>query len=328
MEKGDDMQTSSPTAFDVVKRLRRAACLVSVASLLSAGAARADTAVVATIKPIYSLVAAVMGTTGTPGLVVGGHQSPHTFTMKPSDMTKLVNADVVFRVSEEIEPFTRKFAGTLPPTTTLVTLADAPGVKTLPQREGGPFEPHDDGDHDQGHHSVSEIDGHVWLDPANAEAMVDQITATLAARDPGRAETYKANAAAEKTRIAALAHHLTTELAPIAGKPYVVFHDAYQYFEKRFALRVVGSITVNPDIPPSGRRLSQLREKIAKSGATCVFGEPYFDAKVIRTVTEGTGARTGTLDPEGTSLDPGPSLYETLLETLANALVGCLSHPT
>ena len=284
-----------------------------------------DTKVLATIKPVHSLVAQVMGATGTPELLVGGSASPHTYVMKPSDAKKLALADVVFRVSAEIEPFTIKAGKNLPKSTALVTLSRAPGVSTLPQREGGAFEAeaheHGGGTH-TGH---DETDGHVWLDPANAIAMIDQIAATLAARTPALAPAYQANATAAKARIDAMTADLVRELAPVAGKPYVVFHDAYQYFEKRFGLTVAGSITVNPEIPPSGKRLSVLRAKITKLGATCVFGEPNFDAKVIATVSEGTRARTGTLDPEGAGLEPGAALYETLMRNLATGVKGCLT---
>ena len=154
--------------------------------------------------------------------------------------------------------------------------------------------------------------------------MIDQIVESLSTRAPALAATYQANASAAKARIDKLTVDLARELAPVANQPYVVFHDAYQYFEKRFNLAVVGSITVNPEIPPSGKRLAGLRAKIAKVGATCVFSEPNFDAKVIATVAEGTAARTGVLDPEGAALTAGPDLYDTLMRNLAGSIRACL----
>jgi len=308
------------------------AAIAAALALVSASAARAEIKVVATIKPVHSLVALVMGATGAPALLVGGNASPHTFVMKPSDAAKLTQADILFRVSDAVEPFTLKAGKLLPKTGTLVTLQSAPGIVSLARRVGGPFDAHDaheahehDHDHDDAHASV---DGHIWLDPANARAMIDAIATALSAKAPANAATYAANATTAKARLDRLAGNLQITLAGTTGKPYVVFHDAYQYFEKRFGLNVVGSITVNPDIPPSGKRLALLRAKIAKLGATCVFGEPNFDAKVIAAVTEGSTARTGTLDPEGAALTPGPDLYETLMLQLATALKACLLSPS
>ena len=310
---------------------------VLLASVLLTGGAQADVKVVATIKPVHALVAQVMGATGTPDLLVGGAASPHTFIIKPSHMKTLSGADVVFRVSEAVEPFTIKVAKVLPKSVLIVTLQQAPGVVTLPQRHGGPFEP-DEHDHDAhsaggGHgahhdhdHDEDGVDGHVWLDPANAKAMLDQIAVVLGSKTPVHAAAYLANAARAKTRIDALAADLTRELAAVRGQPYVVFHDGYQYFEKRFGLNAVGSITVNPEIPPSGKRLSDLRAKIVRLGAKCVFGEPNFEGKVIATVIEGTGARTGSLDPEGASVPAGPDLYETLMRKLAAGVTECLQR--
>ena len=320
--------------FLCVKPSVLATSVVAIGLLGIASHARADTRVLVTIKPIHALVAQVMGLTGTPDLLVSGTASPHTFVMKPSDAKKLTTADIVFRVSEAIEPFTTKAAANLPKATTLVTLQQAPGVVLLPQRVGGPFDSHDhaheaaghhhdhtDNDHD---HDINASDGHIWLDPANAKAMLDQIAMTLSARTPALADTYRLNADASKIRIDRLTADLTRDLAPVAGRPYVVFHDAYQYFEKRFDLRVVGSITVNPDVPPSGKRLSSLRARIKALDAKCVFGEPNFDAKVIAAVIEGSAARSGTLDPEGASIPAGPDLYDTLMRNLATGVIACL----
>ena len=296
---------------------------LAVAVCAASACAHAETKVLATIKPIHALVAQVMGATGTPDLLVGGTASPHTYVMKPSDAKKLAAAAIVFRVAETIDPFVTKAAAGLPKTTLVVTLAKASGVTTLPQRAGGAFEADHDDDH--GHvHGHDAVDGHVWLDPVNAKAMLDAIATTLAERVPESAAAYRRNADAAKVRIDELAAELALTLSPVAGRPYVVFHDAYQYFEKRFGLSVAGSITVNPDIPPSGKRLSKLRAKIAGLGVACVFGEPNFDAKVIATVIEGSSARSGTLDPEGANLSPGPELYGMLMRNLASGLKACL----
>jgi zinc transport system substrate-binding protein len=164
----------------------------------------------------------------------------------------------------------------------------------------------------------------VWLDPGNAKAMANEIAKILAERSPKDAEMFKANAAALNDKIDALALEIDRELKPVAGKPFIVFHDAYQYLEKRFGLTAAGSITVSPEVQPSGKRLTELRRRVTKLGAVCVFAEPHFGPKMTNAIVEGTRAKTGTLDPEGTRLPAGPDLYFTLMRNLAADLKACL----
>jgi zinc transport system substrate-binding protein len=297
------------------------------ASLGAAPKAAAELEVVVSIKPLHSLVAQVMDKAGSPELLVKGAASAHTYALKPSDASMLGAADVFFRMSDIMEPFTGKLARSLPKRVQVVTLQETRGLKLYRRRTGATFEDdHDDGDHDHGHgHSHAPMDGHAWLDPVNAGIMVDRIAQVLAARQPASAALFRANAGAAKARLEALSAELAGELSPIAGKPYIVFHDALQYFERRYRLRVVGSIAVSPEVPPSAKRLSALRKRIASLGAICAFAEPQFDTRLIGTVTEGTKARTGTIDPEGARIEPGPELYATLLRNLARDLKACLA---
>ena len=329
------------------------ACLALAAlTALSASAQAADLKVVVTSKPIHALVAAIMEGTGQPKLLVEGQASPHTFALKPSGASAINAADVFFRVSGSIEPFSEKISAALPSTVTLVTLAETPGLTLLTQRSGATFEAHSHGDHD-GHHDEHHDehadhdhqkaghadhdddedehdtkDGHVWLDPDNARLMSQKIAAVLSAKDPAHASVYAANAVKLTTSIDALKLELGTLTKPVADRPFIVFHDAYQYFEHSFGLHAVGSITVSPDVQPSAKRLTALRQKIATLDATCVFAEPLFQLKLVAAVTEGTKARAGTLDPEGLSLEPGPELYFTLMRTLASNLTNCLKPTT
>jgi zinc transport system substrate-binding protein len=304
------------------------------AVLLAPRPAGAEVKVVATVKPIHSLVAQVMAGIGAPGLIVQGLSSPHTYALKPSDARRLNAADVLFRVSESLEPFTARLVKSLPKSVQVVTLAEGPGVRLLARRTADTFERHEHGAGSKAHaHEHPErdkgeiMDGHIWLDPDNTKAMVENIAQVLSAKDPANADRFRANAEALKSRIDALAADLERDLKPIAGKPYIVFHDAFQYLERRFGLNPVGSISISPDVPPSAKRLAALRKKIASLGATCVFAEPQFEPKLVRTVIEGTNARTGTLDPEGATLAPGPDLYFTLMRNLASELKACLSPP-
>jgi zinc transport system substrate-binding protein len=157
--------------------------------------------------------------------------------------------------------------------------------------------------------------------------LVDRIAQVLAAKDQTNAALFNANAAALKTKLDDLAAELSRDLAPVADKPYIVFHDALQYFEQRFKLRVAGAISMSPEVAPSAKRLSTLRAKVTSLGAVCVFAEPQFDTRLVNNLVEGTRARTGTIDPEGSKIEAGPDLYFTLLRTLANDLKTCLAQP-
>ncbi|WP_377811841.1 zinc ABC transporter substrate-binding protein ZnuA (plasmid) [Azospirillum sp. A29] len=295
--------------------------------------------VVVSIKPIHSLVAAVMRGVGDPVLLVRGGASPHSYTMKPSDAKALSAADLVVWVGPELEGFLEKPLKANAPKATRLTLMEQTGLTLLQTREGGAWEAHDHGDDGHGHkdhdhkghdHAADhdddhdELNSHIWLDPANARAIVTATADALAARDPADAEAYRTNADRTLQAIDALDAELKATLAPLKDKPFVVFHDAYQYFEARYDLSAVGSITVSPDRRPSAKRLSAIRAKIAGLNAACVFAEPQFEPTLVRTVVEGTKARTGVLDPEGADLPEGEALYPTLMRNLAASLRGCL----
>lgn len=309
-----------------------AAALVAAGLGFAAAPANAEPNVVVSIKPLHALVAQVMRKAGTPQLLVAGAASAHTYALKPSDAAKLAEADIFFRMSDRMEPFTVKLVRALPERVQVVTLQDTPGLKLYRRRTGATFEDdhrHGPGDHndDDTDHDHDAIDSHAWLDPDNAKRMVDRIAQVLAAKAPADAALFRTNADAFKVKLDQLSAEVATELAPIAGRPYIVFHDALQYFERRYGLRVVGSIAISPELPPSARRLSTLRRRVASLGALCAFAEPQFDTRLIDTVIEGTKARTGTIDPEGTRIEPGPDLYFMLLRNLARDLKACLATP-
>lgn len=313
---------------------RVAGLLMMLLSLAFANSARADAPkVVVTIKPIHALVEKIMEGVGRPRLLIDGSASPHTFALRPSTARAINDADVFIRVSDTMEPFTRRIVSSLSPEVTVLTLADAPGIHLLDRRNGGTFETHGhahaDDDHAHDHHEDeadhAAKDGHIWLDPDNAKAIVADVGAVLAKRFPDHAARIAANAAALDRRIDTLKGELATILAPARGRPFIVFHDSTQYFERGFGVSATGSITVSPDVPPSARRLTDVRRKISSLGAVCVFSEPSFQPKLIAAVTEGTAARPGTLDTEAQLLTPGPDLYFKLMRGLANNLAGCLA---
>jgi zinc transport system substrate-binding protein len=312
--------------------------IVSIGLMQATVAAAADAPrVIVSIKPVHSLVAAVMQAAGEPTLLLGSGASPHTYSLKPSDARALQQAQLVFWVGEGLETFLEKPLATLPQSARVIELADAEGVTLLPYRASGPWEAHVHGgaqsdpnahghEHGHGHgHGREQADMHIWLDADNARAIVRAASAALGAADPARARLYRANAEQADARIAALDATLRAELTPLAGRPYVVFHDAYQYLEHRYGLTPVGSITVNPDRQPSAQRVSSIREKIVANRAVCVFSEPQFQPALVTTLIEGTGARTGVLDADGGIGAPaGADAYFTIMRTLGSALSGCL----
>jgi zinc transport system substrate-binding protein len=310
-----------------------AATFIAGASLIAWPATAGDLHVVASIKPIHSLVAAVMQGVGEPSLIVKGAASPHTYTMKPSDAAALSSANVVFWTGHDMEKFMEKPLASLGKKATVVAFLETPAIATLQPREGGTFEPHEHegeahsteahADHAHGDHE-EETDPHFWLDPENARAAVKVIAATLAAADPDHATAYSENAARTDAEIAKLETAIAADLAPFKDKPFIVFHDAYQYFEKRFSLRAVGSVTVSPEVQPGAARIAAIEDKIRSLGAVCIFSEPQFEPKLMDTIAAGTKTYRGELDPEGASLKEGPDLYPALLQGLSDNLKDCL----
>lgn len=300
------------------------------ATLLMTGPALAGPRVVASVVPVQSIVAAVMGDTGTPELLLKGSMSEHRAVFTPAQIAALGDADLVFIVGQGLEAKLAQISGSEAVNgKSFISLSEAPDIKTLPIREGGAWEPDDD-EHDHAAEGtaaegVLRFDPHVWLDPGNAKAMAREVAKDLAAADPANAATYDANARAFEAEVDKTAAEIAAELAPVKDKPFIVFHDAYHYFETHFGLHGAGSISDVSAQAPSAERLAAVRDKIMTSGAACVFREPQFDDKVVQTVIEGTGAREGVLDPLGAALTPGPAAYSQLLRNLASALKDCLA---
>jgi zinc transport system substrate-binding protein len=176
-------------------------------------------------------------------------------------------------------------------------------------------------------HDEDEADVHIWLDPANGRRIVAHMTDVLSEVDAANAARYRANGEKVVARLDALDAELAAAARPLAGKPYIVFHDAYQYFEDRYGLTPAGSITLSPERQPGAKRIAQVRDKVKELGATCVFAEPQFEPKLVNTVIQGTPAKSGVLDPLGADLAPGPDLYFQLMRNLARALGECLDRP-
>lgn len=283
--------------------------------------------VLVTIKPIHSLVAGVMAGVAEPDLLIRGAGCPHDYSLRPSDAKLLSRAEVVVRVGSDYETFLNKSLTGLAGKARVVSLDELPGLAILPARSGGVWDEAEEHGHQgagqdaEGHR---EANLHLWLDPRNGRAIVAGLVKVLAALDPVNGERYRMNGATLDRRLVELDTRLAQQLQPVAGRPYVVFHDAFPYLEKRYNLRAVGSITVSPGRAVGARRLSEIRAKIKASGARCVFSEPQFEPKLAVMLTEGTGAGTGVLDPVGVGLTAGPEAYFQLLEGLGKSLRECL----
>ena len=307
------------------------------------GTAMAEVAdrVVASIKPVHSLVSSVMAGVGEPHLIIRSAVSPHTFSLRPSDSMVLENARVVFLVDELIEFPLIGPVNTLAHDARVVMLSGAKGLVHRPLREGGAFEAHDHGaDEHHGHHEGEEhsdeeethgheehgaFDPHIWLDPVNAKAMASMIASTLSEADPANAETYAANAEALSQRLEDLTAEIAAEMESVRDRPFVVFHDAYRHFEDRFGLRAVGSVVISVDQSPGVRRIMELRDKVHELGAVCVFAEVQFESRLVDTIIEGTSARTGFLDPIGATGEAGPEAYFDLIRNMAASFKSCLA---
>ena len=318
------------------------AATIGALSLFTALSAEAAPKVVVSIVPIHSLVAGVMDGIAEPQLLIPVGASPHTYALKPSDARMLQSANLVVWVGEGLENYLEKPLKSLAGKSAIMELMDIEGLTLLKTRTGGAFEEHkDDGhaghahdkktaakktakkgaNHDHGHDGT---DMHLWLDPDNARLIATRVAAELGKIDPPNAAAYDANAQKLADRIASLDKSIKTRLASVQDRPYIVFHDAYQYFELHFGTTVAGSITVSPDQAPGAKRLAELRERIRTANATCVFREPQFPAPIIDTLVSGTAIKIGILDPEGADMTPGPDAYFTLMDRIANSLATCL----
>lgn len=314
--------------------------LLLVAALAAQPALAEPPAVATDIPPVHSLVARVMLGIGAPSLILPPGASPHGYSMRPSEARTLADADVVVWTGEALTPWLARAIDTLAPDAGTVELLDLAGTTLLGFREGATFEhrAHDDAGHgaakgegagpdaDGAHqgHAHGAVDPHAWLAPANAKLWLDAIAAALGTADPDNAENYARNAADAKAELDALTQEISATLGPVSGRPFIVFHDAYHYFESSFGLQAAGAISLGDATTPSPARIAEIRATVRETGARCVFAEPQFAADLIATVVEGTDARAAVLDPLGAMLAPGPELYSALMRQLADDLRACL----
>ena len=333
-----------------MKNLKKSTIFLSILSFLTFfTSANADIKVVASIKPIHSLASYLMDGIAKPDLIVDGYASPHGFALKPSHAKMLQNADIVFWVGEDLENFLEKPLSSIAKKAEKIELLEVKGLNKLKFRERNIFDDHDDhghkkkddhddhdhdshakkkdghDDHDDhdGHegHNHGEFDPHIWLDPINAKVILFEMSKHLIENDPSNETAYRANLSKAYKEIDKLTKVVTAELNESTAS--IVFHDAYQYFEKRFNVNILGAFTVNTDVMPGAEQLAEIREVIEHDKVACVFSEPQFNPDIIKAVAKDTNIKTGIVDPLGATLNPGKNLYFDLIKNMSKSFKGC-----
>ncbi len=317
--------------------------------LINSLTAKAEIKVVTTIKPLHSLISNVMDGVGDPALIIEGSNSPHSFVLKPSHAKLIEQADIIFWIGEDIETFMEKPLDSIAKNAKKISFMELDSISKLKFREENIFEheDHDDHGHDEdkdhdehkhdedkdhdehkhddhhgheGHHH-GEFDAHIWLDPANAKEMLHEIAHELSDLDPDNASKYNKNADEAILAIDKLINDINAIIKKDAK--FIVFHDAYQYFEKRFGISTAGALTLNTDVLPGAKQISEIQEVIEEKGIKCIFSEPQFNPKIIETIAEDTGIKTGVLDPLGSTYDANKEQYFKLIKDLGNKFQNC-----
>jgi len=305
--------------------------LLFIAVLLLVAPAVAETGpprVLVSLLPVHSLVAAVMQGVGTPELLLSGGASPHSFSLRPSQVRSLQKADLLVWVGPELETFLSRSLLGQPLPGRLLTLVDRAELEWLPTRTAG-LQDQGDGHEEVGseHHQHAGRDSHFWLSPRRAMILVEIVSRELEQIDPRNAGRYRENSQKLRKEMSTLLRDVQARLGAARDLPYVVFHDAYRYFEEDFRVSPAAIVSINPERPPGARRISAIRDEVIRRRIKCVFSEPQFEPRLVRVLTEGTSARSGVLDPLGATLTPGPEAYRQLLENLARNFSGCLAGP-
>ncbi len=284
--------------------------------------ANSEIRVAVSIKPLHSLVANMMQGIGEPELIMPGEASPHDYSLKPSNARTLENADLIFWIGPQLETFLIKPLMTLSRNARTIELLDLDEIEHLSLR--GFDEDH--GDHEDEEHSVhGNLDPHIWLDPLNARTLARHIMLELANLNPENADHYRDNFSRFDQELRALVERTARKLKPLRKGGYLVFHDAYRYFEQRFGFETAGIISTDEHVPPGARHIEEMRDIVSSGGISCVFSEPQFNSSILDVVTEGFSVKHITLDPLGASFLEGPSQYFELIDMAASSFVDCLS---
>ena len=299
--------------------------LLSFSFLISYSSLNAEVKVVATIKPIHSLVAGVMDGLGSPSLIVDGSNSPHNFSLKPSHAKMIEDAEIIFWVGEDLETFMIKSLESIANNATKVSFMDLDNITKLKFKEENILEvegyddDHDDDDHDK--HADGEFDAHIWLDPKNAIEIVNEIAKTLSLKDPNNKNVYYSNAEKLNHSLNELIKKINLSINKDAR--FIVFHDAYQYFEKRFDVSSAGALILNEEALPSAKKVSEIHKIIKKQNINCIISEPQFNPNIIKSIAQDSSILTRSFDPLGSSFDTNKNLYFEMILSLSNSLKDC-----
>jgi len=284
--------------------------------------------VLVTIKPFHSLVSAVMEGVTEPLLLLKGNNSPHNYSFKPSSAKILKESDVVFWGGKEMEYFLSKTINNLVKREKLVSLLKIDGLNLLEWRSITNWSKHRKFSSNKKTKDAKNVllyfDPHIWLDPHNAKIIINAIVQTLSQRDPHNEKIYIENGKKYELLIENLDKNLSLKMTEIKSYPFLVLHDAFQYFEWRYKLNNLGAFELNNSFGMSMKRMQKIRKKIKEEKIICIFSEPYISQKLLKTAVEGTNTRLGVLDPIGANLNNGPDLYFNLLTNLGASLKKCL----
>ena len=284
--------------------------------------------VVVTIPPVHSLVSAVMQGVAEPVLLFDGGQSPHSNSLKPSLIRQVARADLFIWISPDFEISLRKSVAQQRDMRVL-TLIDEPEMHILSARQSKVWQT-DHASHEHSQYSEFESTGaqrpdmHLWLSAENALEIVAVVKQVLTEMDPQNAWLYQANSLKVIDDISETKKVIAHSLQAIKDVPYLLFHDAYQYFEKEYALNPVGAVTINPERKPGIKTMILIEQNIELQDVQCIFHEPQFQPRLVARIAEDTGIRSGELDPIGASMQPGPELWFDLMLTLRNNLLACM----
>lgn len=281
------------------------------------------------IAPLHSLVSQVMQGVAEPDLLIPAEASPHEYTLRPSQARALSNADIVFWMGESFTPWLEKAIVNVADSAVNVEVLAVTGTTTYSFREGATFEEHEHHDEDKHHdghdeHDHQGIDPHAWLDPENAKVWINKIQVILSEQDPANAKHYRRNAQKAKMQLDKLLTSTQAEITKLGDLKFIVFHDAYQYFERRFNIIATGAISLSDAQDPSPARIKEVSESVKRLGVRCVFTEPQFNAGMVKNVFEGTSVSTiAVMDPIGVSIPIGKNHYSLLIQQMLSSLQQC-----
>lgn len=297
-------------------------------SLFAIGSAQAEVRVLTSIKPLQLIAAAVQDGVAIPEVLLPPGASPHNYALRPSDVRKVQSVDLLYWIGPDMEGFLpRVLRGRSLPS---VAVQDLPGMKlrrfaedSHSHAEEAHAEEADEHDHD---HRPGTLDAHLWLSPVNARVIATRMAADLSAADPANAARYQDNLKAFSERLDALDTRLKARLAGIAGKPYFVFHEAFDYFEDAYGLKHTGVFSVAAEVQPGAQHVAAMRARLQQVGKTCVFSEPPLRPRLAETLVAGLPVKLAELDALGGYTPASATGYEQVLEKLGNDLAGCLEQ--